>query len=389
MARQPTRLTHVEAIPARFLSGAAYLGSHDVPEGTDGYFTRPQLRAVYSRYFETTFVKVTSDSGVAGWGECLAPVAPRVSACIIDELLAPCLVGSDALAHAAIRSRLYDLMRDRGYTGGFYVDAISAVDIALWDLKGRLLDAPVSSLLGGPSGGRVPAYVSAIGGTEDSEKATLVEGWLAKGFTGFKHHGGHGAERDLRTMTAIRRAAGDDAIVGYDAHWTYSPAEAELTGHRLEDAGVSFFEAPTDPEDAGAHARLAANLAIPIAAGEGIRTRHEYRPWLEQRAADILQPDVGRSGISETVSLAFMAEPFSVGIAPHLSVGLGPMVAASIHVAASIPNLYLLEYQPPTVELANTLLSEGIEMEGGTYLIPDGPGLGITVSESRIRERQV
>ena len=382
------RIRSVEAFPSRLRNESVYLGSHDVPHGASDYFTRPQLRAVYSRYFETTFVKITTDEGITGWGECLAPVVPQVAATIINDLLAPYLVGAEATAHAALRSRLYNLMRDRGYFGGFYIDAITAVDIALWDLKGRLLGTSVTSLLGGPHRDDIPAYVSAIGGIEDRDKERLVAQWRARGFRGYKHHGGHGMEQDLGTMRAICRAAGPEAIVGYDGHWSYTPSEAEMMGLRLEEIGVSFFEAPTDPEDVNAHARIARYLSVPIAVGESIRTRYEYLPWLEQRAVDILQPDVGRTGISEAVALASMAEPFSVRVAPHLSVGLGPMVAASIHVAASIPNLYLLEYQPPTLDLANTLLENPIQVVNGCYRIPDGPGLGVEISERRVREAQ-
>lgn len=384
-----SRIHRVEAFPARFRNESIYLGSHDVPDGPNDYFTRPQLRAVYSRYFETTFVKVTTDEGVTGWGECLAPVVPQVTASIVNDLLAENVVGADALAHAEIRSRLYGLMRDRGYFGGFYVDAITAIDMALWDLKGRLLGASVTSLLGGPYRSEVPAYVSAIGGVLDNDKARLVDEWRSRGFRGFKHHGGYGSRKDLDTMRAICEAAGPQSVVGYDGHWSYPPYEAEIMGRRLEEIGVSFFEAPSDPEDVQAHARIARSLAIPVAIGESIRTRHEFLPWLEQRAADILQPDIGRSGISEGVALASMAEPFSVTVAPHLSVGLGPMVAASVHVAASIPNLYMLEYQPPTLDLANRLLENPIEVTDGCYRIPDAPGLGIEVSERKVRDAQV
>ena len=112
-------ITAVSAIPARFRQPETYLGSHDVPEGEHPYFLRPHLRTVYSRYFETTFVRIEADAGTVGWGECLAPVAPRVSATIVEDLFAHTLIGLDPCAIGAIRARLYDMMRDRGYTGGF------------------------------------------------------------------------------------------------------------------------------------------------------------------------------------------------------------------------------------------------------------------------------
>ena len=143
-----------------------------------------------------------------------------------------------------------------------------------------------------------------------------------------------------------------------------------------------------DPENVAAHAALARQITLRLAVGESLRTRFEYRPWLEAGAAGILQPDVGRTGISEAVAVASMAEPFSVRVAPHLSVGLGPMVAAAIHVAASIPNLLLVEYQPPTITLANSLLDNELEVADGHYVIPTEPGLGVELSEKRIRDLQ-
>ena len=383
-----SRITAVTAIPARFSRPQAYLGSHDIPEGSDAYFRRPHLRALYSKYFETTFVKIESDEGVTGWGECLAPVAPRVSAAIVEDLLTVELIGAGFEDIPALRSRLYGMMRDRGYFGGFYVDAISAVDIALWDLKGKKLGKPVTTLLGGNPDRPVAAYVSAIGGVEDEEKASLVTEWLEKGFSHFKHHGGRGIEPDARTMRAILDAATADSKVGFDGHWVYGLEEARRLGSELVEMGAALFEAPMDPEEVGRHAELAKGIDIPVAVGECLRTRYEFRPWLEQKAAGILQPDVGRAGISETVAIAAMAAKHGIAVAPHLSVGLGPMIAASIHVGASIPNLYLLEFQPPTVALANDLLRVGIEANRGHYTIPDGPGLGVHISEERIADLQ-
>lgn len=383
------KVTEIKAIPARFSRPEAYLGSHDVPEGGGAYFRRPHLRAVYSKYFETTFVKITLDDGTIGWGECLAPVAPRVATAIIEDLLTIELFGAEIDDIPALRAKMYGMMRDRGYFGGFYVDAITAVDIALWDAKGKILGKSVTELLGGDPAAPVPAYVSAIGGVEDAEKADLVTNWIDKGFLHFKHHGGRGIEPDSATMNAIVEAASADSIVGFDGHWVYGLDEAKRLGTGLAELGVTFFEAPMDPEEVGLHAELTKAIDIPVAVGECLRTRYEFRPWLQQKAAGLLQPDVGRAGISETVAIASEAAGYLVPVAPHLSVGLGPMIAASIHVAASIPNLYLLEYQPPTVALANELLHVGIQAEKGHFLIPNGVGLGIDVSEKRIDELQV
>ena len=127
---------------------------------------------------------------------------------------------------------------------------------------------------------------------------------------------------------------------------------------------------------------------MPIAIGETERTRYQFRTWLMQKAADILQPDVGRAGISEVIKITAMAEAFNVKMAPHLSVGLGICIAATIQVAAAIPNLYLLEYQPPVFEIANALLESPLTCRDGCYNIPPGSGLGVALDEDRLKQLQ-
>ena len=378
----------VEAIPLRIKRDEAYLGG--VPAAADpaAYFTRPPYRALYSACFETAFVKITTKDGIVGWGEALAPVAPEVVCTIIEQLLAPVLIGRDPLDGNALWNIMYDLMRERGYYGGFMLDAISACDTALWDLRGKLLDQPVYKLLGGAHRERVACYVSGLPRPTAEERVALALEYVALGFSAFKLAAGHGARADVASIKALREALGDEATLLLDAHWVYALDEAVLLGHALAGLGVGFFEAPINPEDVESHAQLAAAVAVPIAHGETERTRYQFRPWLMRKAADILQPDVGRAGVSETVKIAAMAEAFNVQMAPHLSVGLGVCIAATIHAAAAIPNLYLLEYQPPVFEIANLLLKTPLICDAGYYEIPAGAGLGVELEESRLRELQ-
>ncbi len=378
----------VEAIPLRIKRDEAYLGG--IPEGADpaAYFTRPPYRALYSAYFETAFVKITTKDGIVGWGEALAPVAPEVVSAIIEQLLAPILIGRDPLDGNVLWNVMYDLMRERGYYGGFMLDAISACDTALWDLRGKLLSQPVYKLLGGAYRDRIPCYVSGLPRPTAEERVALVLEYVEQGFSAFKLAAGHGVQTDVASVKALRAALGEEATLLLDAHWVYALDEAVQLGHALADLGVGFFEAPINPEDIESHAQLAAAVAVPIAHGETERTRYQFRPWLMQKAADILQPDIGRAGISEVIKIAAMAEAFNVKMAPHLSVGLGICIAATIHVAAAIPNLYLLEYQPPVFEIASMLLKSPLICDAGYYEIPGGAGLGVELDESRIRELQ-
>jgi len=381
-------ISKVEAIPVRIKREEAYLG--DIPKAADpeAYFTRPPYRALYSAYFETAFVKISTAAGAIGWGEALAPVAPEVVCTIIEQLLAPVLLGRDPLDGNVLWNVMYDLMRERGYYGGFMLDAISACDTALWDIRGKLLDQPVFKLLGGAYRERVPCYVSGLPRPTAEERPELALDYVERGFNAFKLAAGHGVPEDAASVRALRDALGAAATLLLDAHWVYSLDEAVQLGHALMELGVGFFEAPINPEDVESHARLAAAVAVPIAHGETERTRYQFQPWLMRKAADILQPDVGRAGISETIKIAAMAEAFNVKMAPHLSVGLGVCIAATIHAAAAIPNLYLLEYQPPVFEIANLLLKSPLICEAGYYEIPPGVGLGVELDEGRLQELQ-
>lgn len=378
----------IEAIPARIKRDEAYLGT--LPEGAlaNNYFVRPPYRCLYSAHFETCFVKITTDDGLAGWGEALAPVAPEVAATIIEQLLSPALLGQDPLSGDRLWSKMYNLMRERGYYGGFMLDAISACDIALWDLRGKILGQPVYKLLGGPYQEKVPCYVSGLPKPTKEERADLAQSWADKGFSAFKLAAGHGVEEDAESVASLRKAVGDKATLLLDAHWVYSLDESIRLGHRLEDYNAEVLEAPMNPEDVEGHAKLAKAVAVKVAIGETERTRFQFLPWLEKRAAGLLQPDTGRAGISETIKIAQMAEAFNVQVAPHLSVQQGICIASGIHVAAAIPNLYRLEYQPPVFELANSMLKYPLVCEKGHYQLPEGAGLGVEIDEQKLNAAQ-
>ncbi|MDD9957059.1 MAG: mandelate racemase/muconate lactonizing enzyme family protein [Anaerolineaceae bacterium] len=375
----------IDAIPVRLRRDEAYLGATPPHTKVGNYYLRPPYRCLYSETYETVFVRLRTTEGLSAWGEALAPVAPEVVCNIIEQLLAPALIGREALGAGRLWHLMYDLMRDRGYYGGHMLDAISALDIALWDAAGKLLNQPVRALIGGAFREDVPCYVSGLPRPTDDERVDLALDWQTRGFHAFKLAAGYGVRADVTTTRRLREALEEDTTLLLDAHWAYTVEEALQLGRRLEDLEVGFFEAPINPEDIAGHARLRDGIAIPVAVGETERTRYQFRPWLEQRAISILQPDIGRAGISESMVIAQMAEAFNARMAPHLSVGLGPCIAASIQLAAALPNLYLLEYQPPVVELANSLLQEPLEVGAGRFIIPDGPGLGVELDLAKVR----
>lgn len=376
----------IEIFPVKVDKAPIYLGnSTGLPQKGD-YYIRPEYRSIYSRKLETLFVKITTKCGLTGWGEALAPVANRVTGEIIEQLFHPFLIGKDPRDIDVIWNQLYDSMRERGYFTGFMLDAITAVDIALWDLFGKAVNLPIYQLLGGAYRKQLPAYISGLPVKATEEKIDLALEWKAKGFQAIKLHLGYGVQSDYETMKRLREALGEDFRLMIDAHWKYSVPEAIQLGRLMEQLRVEFLEAPTLPEDIEGHVEIARALDIAVAIGEAKRTRYQFKKRLIPRAADILQPDVGRTGISEMKKIANLAETFNIPIAPHLSVGLGVCIAATLQVSAAIPNFHILEFQPSVFPTANQLLKTPLICEKGVYQIPDGAGLGIEVDEEKVKE---
>lgn len=379
------KISRIDCFPLKITTPQAYLGG-EVKASDSDYYYRPEYRCVYSRKMETCLVKITTDSGHVGWGEALAPVVPQVIAELITQLFAPLLTDQSPFASQVLNARMYDAMRDRGHITGYHIDALAAVDIALWDLKGQILNQPVYQLLGGAFRDQIPCYVSGLPEPDLPARCALALRWQQKGFNAIKLALGYGVQQDIENVRAIRNTLGPHASLFLDAHWNYSVAQAAELANALHPLGVGFLEAPLLPEDIAGHRELRAKSPLPIALGETERTRYQFKPFIEQRAMDIVQPDVGRTGITELMHIASLAQTWNLQVAPHLSVGLGPCIAASIHVAAALPNLFMLEYQPPVFELANQLLDTPLVCEAGHYTLPQGAGLGIAINEARVRE---
>lgn len=370
--------THVIKVAA----DAPYLGA--MPDASaSGYQVREPWRSLYSPRYETLLVEVVAEDGTSGWGEALAPVAPEVPAAIVDLLLAPVLRGQSATSPRPQWSRLRALMRERGHLVGHQADALAAVDIALWDLAGRLTGRPVAELLGGAFRTSLPTYVSGLPRPTDSERAALARDWLARGARRVKLHIGNGVEQDFATVDAIREAAPGLGIA-VDAHWAYSVPEALRLADGLAERGCWFLEAPLVPEDRAGHAELVARSTIPIAVGEAMRNRYEFGDWIGARALRVAQPDIARTGITEGMAIAELAAAAHIPVAPHHSVGLGIAMAAGLHVSAAVEDLTAFEYQPTSTEVGQRILHSPLAASSDHIELPVGPGLGIEVDAEAV-----
>lgn len=375
----------VEVFVLKVPADEAYLGRlSDGPLPPAEYFVRNPWRSLYSSRFETVLVRLVADDGTEGWGEALAPVGPEIVATAVRSLLAPVLCGSDALAPRPTSHRLRELMRERGHLVGHQADALAAVDIALWDLAGRLTGLPVSRLLGGVWRDVVPVYVSGLPDPSRQGRRDLAKRWMDDGATTVKLHLGHGLAEDVEIVDDVRDAA-PALRVAVDAHWRYRVPEALRLADALAARDVAFLEAPLAPEDVEGHRRLAAEARLPVAVGETLRNRFEADHWLTSAAVGVLQPDIARTGLSEGTAIAQLATARHVPVAPHHSTGLGVALAAGIQFAAATEDLLAFEYQPTTTRVGGAILAEPIAVGPAEVVVPTGPGLGVEVDTATVR----
>lgn len=384
---EPTTIARVEAFAVRLprdtqaAEGTAGSPAPLVDQAGARYRRAATYPTVYSSHLETMLVRVQTVSGVVGWGEAQAPVAPEIARTIVDTLLAPLLADADALAPEALWQQMYSAMRVRGHTGGFLLDAIAAIDIALWDICGQVYGQPVYRLLGGPCRERVPCYVSGLTGSTLEEQVAAARALRARGFKVFLSRT---EDECLATVAALRDTLGPEPMLAVDALWRLDVARAVRFARALARFDVRWLEAPLVPEDVRGHGVLARRSPVPIAIGESYRTRFEVRPFFEHGAVGVLQPDLGRSGLTEARKLAVLADTYHVPVAPHVSVGLGPQIAAALHFAAAIPNLLMLECNPLVYDVASRMSRPPLAWGVDSLVPPDRPGLGIAVDEAAI-----
>ena len=337
-------------------------------------------------------VEITTEDGVTGWGEAFGPA--RLTAPIV-EFYAPLLIGRDAMATEAIWQDLYNRLRDHGQKG-LPIEALSAVDIALWDIRGKLLGQPVHVLMGGPLRTTVQAYATGLYRREDPDHERYLReeaaGYAAEGFGAMKLKTGFGVEQDIAMTRAVRAEIGEGVALMVDANHAYDATAAIRYGRRVEELGIGWFEEPVPPEDLAGYREVRRALSIPVAGGEAEFTRFGFRPLLVDRAVDVLQPDIcAAGGLSECRKIADMANAFGIRCNPHVW-GTGVALAAALQLLAVIPHnppgLFpeepMLEFDRSEHPIRQAVLTEPIEHRAGRVAIPTGPGLGIEIDRAAL-----
>jgi len=345
------------------------------------------------------FLRVETSDGLVGWGEPVVEGRSRTVEAAVRELMDTYLLGESP---ARIEDHWQTMYRGGFYRGGpILMSAIAGIDQALWDIKGKRFDAPIYDLLGGKARERVRVY-QWIGGDRPDGVARAAEEKVEAGFTALKMN----ATAELRRIdtpetvaaatervSSVREAVGPGIDVGVDFHGRASKSMAKRLAKALEPYDPLFVEEPVLPEHADALPEIAAHTTIPIATGERLFSRWDFKPLFEQGVVDVIQPDLSHAGgISEVQKIASMAEAYDVAMAPHCP--LGPIALAScIQVDACSPNVLIQEqsldiHYNESSDVLDYLADRSVfDFQDGYVSLPDGPGLGIEVSEETVRER--
>ncbi|MFO1071092.1 MAG: mandelate racemase/muconate lactonizing enzyme family protein [Geminicoccaceae bacterium] len=367
---------------------------HDVDYGRD-----------YHTHWNPVIVRIDTDAGVSGAGELgLAyGTAAKGGIGMLRTLAERFLLGADPFAIEAIWETFFR-RTFWGQGGGPVVyGAMSAIDEALWDIKGKALGVPVFELLGGRIHDEIRVYangwytgLNAPEAYADAALKVVADGYDALKFDPFGttpdgrwHYPHRHIDRDwallaVRRVEAVRKAVGPDVDILLDLHGNLGTTDAILYGRMLEASRPFFYEEPVDPMNVECMRKVSENVKIPMAAGERLYTRYQFRPYLEAHCLDILQPDMGLcGGITEARKIAAYAETYNLHVQPH-NCGGPVSTAAGVQLDASIPNFIIMEWFPYWTDDRYSIVHEPLEPQqrGGRFRIPDKPGLGVELNDA-------
>jgi D-galactarolactone cycloisomerase len=351
-------------------------------------------------------VRIETSAGLVGWGEGGQYGPPEPVAACVDHVLAPRLIGRDPTEPVRIWDDLYNFSRDFGQKGT-YIEAISALDIALWDIAAQALGVPVWRLLGGRFRDSVKAYATGCYYPERFNDLPAILKDLEREASSYRDAGFEflkikvgllDLKADIQRLKVIRQAVGDDIGLLVDANHAYSAAAAIRVGHMMAPYDVRFFEEPVVPEDRDGYRRVRQENPIPVAGGECEFTRYGFRDLIGGGCVDIAQPDLAVcGGFTAFTQILALANAYGVTVVPHVW-GSGIAVATALQAIAAIPpiphtanpipllNEPVVEFDRKHNPLRDELLEHTFELVDGRLPVPSGPGLGVTVRESALAQ---
>ncbi len=345
--------------------------------------------------FSTTLVEISTDDGLRGIGECIVRKAPQVTKAVVEQMLAPVITGRDPRDAEGLWDEMFQQLRGWGHYRGFVFEAISGIDTALWDVVAQAAGLPVYKVLGGAGRSRVPCYASSVYFAEVTQMSAQAVDQVRRGHTAVKVKIGRnrqmgGRRADVASVKAIREAVGPAVDLMLDVNSAYDASTAITVGRQLEDADIAWIEEPVPADDLDGYQRVRERQGIPIAAGESEFGVFGFRELIRRGAIDILQPDVARvGGFTGARRVGALVHAHNLRYAPHTGFSAGVSHLASLHVAASVPNLMTYEYFFAPNPLRDLFREPFPEPREGMIDVPQRPGLGLELDERVLKKFEI
>ena len=339
------------------------------------------------------FVKIDTDEGVYGWGECYTQADRDIQIVAHLDQLKRYLIGRDPMNIKHFLQMAFDDFAARRGAMDFY-SAISGLEQAMWDISGKVCGVPIYMLLGGPCRNKIRVYANGWGGGNQnaSDLAERAKKVIDMGFTAMKFDPVPGPwrtfvdksveEQAVENVRAVREAVGPSIDILVEMHRRLAPMHAIKIAKGIEEFNPFWFEEPVLAENIDALATAKKNINIPVVTGEELYTKFEFREVFEKQAVDIINPDVCNvGGILELKEIAAMAEPYYVVVSPHNYNSTTIGLSATLQVSAAIPNFLITEYFVNLEELGKNISTNPIEVVDGYIELPTEPGIGMELKE--------
>ena len=349
------------------------------------YEFKPGWQTVYATMVETPLVRVKLAGGTIGWGESNTPIAPEIVCVMIDAAIAEMVINRQFASPTELWDFVYDSQRGRGVNSGYWMDALAALDIAIWDALGKRNGLPVAALLDSQPRTKIPVYLSGLRRATLNERVTQAKSLTEQGVRGVKIFQSGDIEAALQELDTLMRGAPNIEQWMVDTLWMCTLENAVSAKREFAKRNLRFFECPLQPEDLAGHRTLHRAEGSPIGIGEHFRTTYQLNDWLiPEPVFDIYQPDIGRTSISDFVRQRDLAYAANIPVTPHMGNGVSIFQAATLQCAAvSSPEL-LQEFQGGLSNLLQDASDTGWRLKDGEFLLPDRPGLGVLIDEDGI-----